>query len=157
METLTSFPRLKQWVFHHTTSVIATVADFMAMVGAVELTGVSPVVGTGVGATVGAITNFILARQWTYRRADGAAVQVQIARYLLVALVSLGLNTLGEHLFANVLHVQYVLGRVITAVIVSNAWNYPMQRFFVFSEGGGHAVRQNPQPAQQKRQQKDPS
>ena len=143
---MSSFPRLKQWIFHHTTSVIATAADFMSMVAAVELTGVSPVVGTGMGATVGAITNFILARQWTYRRSDGAAMQVQIARYLLVALVSLGLNAVGEHLFANVLHVQYVLGRVITAVIVSNAWNYPMQRFFVFSEGGGHGARQNPHP-----------
>jgi putative flippase GtrA len=150
---LASFPRLKQWVLHHTTSVIATAADFLSMVSAVEFAGVSPVAATGVGAAVGAITNFILARQWTYRRADGADVQVQIARYLLVALVSLGLNTLGEHLFANVLNVQYVLGRAITAVIVSNGWNYPMQRFFVFSDGAGHAGHQNPRQDEHK----DPS
>ena len=134
VESVDSFPRLKQWVIHHTTSVIGTVADFLSMVAVVELFGLSPVIGTGVGATIGAATNFILARHWTYRRPDGATVQVQIARYLLVSVVSLGLNALGEYLFTNVLHVQYVLGRVITAVIVSNAWNYPMQRFFVFRE-----------------------
>lgn len=133
VESVESFPRLKQWVIHHTTSVMATVADFLSMVAVVELLALSPVIGTGVGASIGAATNFILARHWTYRRPDGA-VQVQIARYLLVAVVSLGLNALGEYLFTNVLHVQYVLGRVITAVIVSNAWNYPMQRFFVFRE-----------------------
>jgi putative flippase GtrA len=129
------YPRLKQWVYHHTTSVIATCVDFGTMVVAVEFIGLSPVLGTGIGATLGAGANFFLARHWTYRGSEGAAVQVQIARYLLVALVSLGLNTGGEHLFANVLHVQYVLSRVITAVIVSNAWNYPMQRFFVFGAG----------------------
>ncbi|MBC8132057.1 MAG: GtrA family protein [Deltaproteobacteria bacterium] len=134
---MASFPRLKQWILHHTTSVIATGADFASMVTVVELTGVSPVVGTVIGATVGAFTNFMLARHWTYRRPkrnDDGTVPVQVARYLLVSLVSLGLNAAGEHVFANLLHVQYVLGRVITAVIVSNAWNYPMQRFFVFGD-----------------------
>ncbi|MES1172574.1 MAG: GtrA family protein [Bacteroidota bacterium] len=128
---MASFPRLTQWVLHHTTSVIATVVDFATMVAVVELSGASPVLATAVSALAGAITNFLLGRYWTYRGKAGA-VQGQVARYALVAVVSLGLNAAGEHLFANVLHVQYVLGRVITAVVVSNAWNYPMQRFFVF-------------------------
>jgi putative flippase GtrA len=107
------------------------------MVVAVEVMGLSPVWASVVGAAVGAVTNFFLARVWTYYRPDGEPVRVQLVRYLLVSSVSLGLNTAGEHLFANVLHIQYVLGRVITAVIVSNAWNYPMQRFFVFGDGKG--------------------
>jgi putative flippase GtrA len=129
--------RFKQWVFHHTTSVISTCTDFLAMVSGVELLGLSAVLGTVIGASVGATTNFLLARHWTYRQATGKGangVQIQMVRYLVVALVSLGLNAAGEHLFADVLHVQYVLGRVITAVIVSNGWNYPMQRFFVFGD-----------------------
>ncbi len=105
------------------------------MVVAVEVIGLSPVWGTVVGAAIGAGANFLLAREWTYQRADEEPVRVQLLRYLLVAAVSLGLNTTGEHVFANILHVQYVLARVITAVIVSNAWNYPMQRFFVFGDG----------------------
>jgi putative flippase GtrA len=132
-----SFPRLKQWVVHHTTSVIATCVDFATMIAVVEVLRLTPVWGTAIGATFGACANFVLARQWTYRTVDGGAVQVQIVRYLLVALLSLGLNAVGEHVFADVLHVQYVLGRVITAVIVSNAWNYPMQRFFVFGDRKG--------------------
>ena len=47
---------------------------------------------------------------------------------------SLGLNTLGEYLFLKVPHVHYFLARVITSTIVSNVWNYPLLRFFVFSE-----------------------
>lgn len=128
-----SFPRLKQWVLHHTTSVIATAVDFATMVAVVELFDASPVLATAISALAGAIANFLLGRYWTYRSKDDA-VQLQLVRYALVAAVSLGLNTAGEHLFANVLHVHYVLGRVITAVVVSNAWNYPMQRFYVFGD-----------------------
>jgi putative flippase GtrA len=129
--------RLKQWLIHHTSSLGAAVVDFGSMVTSVELLGVSPVLATVIGAALGAMTNFLLGRNWTYRRArrpGPKGIQMQMVRYLMTALVSLGLNATGEHLFVNVLHVQYVLGRVITAVIVSNGWNYPMQRFFVFRD-----------------------
>jgi len=131
-----SFPRFKQWLRHHTASFLGTIADFGTMVACVELLRLSPVVATAIAATVGAVTNFILGRNWTYEGRSGR-VQLQFARYVLVAAVSLGLNTGGEHLFANVIRLQYVLARVITAVIVSNAWNYPMQRFFVFGDQPG--------------------
>lgn len=133
--------RFKQWLSHHATSLIATVVDFGAMVAVVEVLHLSPVLATGVGATVGGLTSFLLAKQWIYRStrtADGA-VPLLLARYLLVALASLGLNAAGVHLLANELHVQYVLARVITAVVVSNAWNYPMQRFFVFEDRRVHS------------------
>ena len=53
---------------------------------------------------------------------------------MLVSGCSLGLNTLGEFLFLKVPHLHYLVARVISSIIVSNVWNYPMLRFFVFSE-----------------------
>lgn len=107
------------------------------MVAAVELLRLSPVVATVIGAAAGATTNFLLGRHWTYRLASASgALRAQAAKYIAVSAASLGLNAWGEHLFVNVLNVQYLLGRVITAVIVSNLWNYPMQRFFVFARRG---------------------
>ena len=103
------------------------------MVGCVEVMHTRPVPATVAGAACGAVTNFLLGRYWTYRRRDIAAPG-QALRYAMVSAASLGWNGAGEHLFADVLHVQYVLSRVITALIVSNAWNYPLQRFFVFGE-----------------------
>jgi putative flippase GtrA len=128
-----SFPRFFQWVRHHTASALGTAVDFATMIVCVEALHLSPVVATVIAATVGAVANFSLGRFWTYQ-GRGAALQPQFFRYALVAAASLGLNAAGEHLFADVLHVQYLLARVITAVVVSNAWNYPMQRFFVFGD-----------------------
>jgi len=112
--------------------VVSTIVDFTAMVIAVELGGVRPVPATVIAAACGAITNFALNRRFTYEAGHGRVTR-QVWRFVLVSGASLGLNALGMYGFHNVLGVQYMIARLVTAVIVSNAWNYPMLRFFVFS------------------------
>lgn len=103
------------------------------MVGTVELAGLGPVAATPIAACAGAVTNFTINRSFTYR-ATGNSMRDQLWRFALVSAGSLGLNTLGEFLFLKVPHLHYFLARVITSIIVSNVWNYPLLRFFVFSE-----------------------
>ena len=103
------------------------------MIGVVELLRLSPVLGTVVGAATGGVTNFLLGRHYTYRAHD-ARVSGQVARYTVVSGASLGLNALGEHLIITLLASHYILGRIIVATVVNNAWNYPMQRGFVFAQ-----------------------
>jgi putative flippase GtrA len=125
--------RLYEWMRHHISSLIGTGVDFVAMIGMVELAGASPVTGTVVGAAMGGVTNFWLGRYFTFR-SNANPVSGQFFRYGLVSLMSLALNALGEHLFISQFSSRYVLGRVLVAATVNNAWNYPMQRFFVFAE-----------------------
>jgi putative flippase GtrA len=133
--------RFWEWIRHHTTSVISTVVDYSVMVGLVELLHLSPVAATPIAAFTGGVTNFTLNRNFTYRGAGDRPIRGQILRYALVSGCSLGWNTLGEFLFLKVPHLHYFLARVITSTIVSNVWNYPLMRFFVFSENGGTARR----------------
>jgi putative flippase GtrA len=121
-----------QWVRHHATSFASTAVDYALMVAVVEVAHVPPVPATAVGACGGALANFFVNRSFTYR-AETGRVSAQAWRFGLVSAASLGLNALGEYLFHNVLGLQYMVARVITSVIVSNGWNYPMLRFFVFS------------------------
>ena len=101
------------------------------MIGLVELFRFSPVMGTVVGAAAGGVTSFTLGRHYTYRSlSDG--VSGQVFRYALVSGASLGLNALGEHLILSVLASHYILGRILVATTVNNAWNFPMQKLFVF-------------------------
>jgi putative flippase GtrA len=117
---------------HHAASIIATGADYLVMILGVEVLHVSPVAATPMGAFSGAITNFTLGRRFTYQATHVPAGK-QAWRYAVVSAASLGLNTAGEYLFHDVVRLEYLLARVITSVIVSNVWNYPMQRYFVFS------------------------
>jgi len=117
---------------HHAASIIAAVVDYLVMILGVEVLHLGPVAATPLGALSGAITNFTLGRRFTYKTTDVPAPS-QAWRYVLVSAASLGLNTAGEYLFQHILHIEYLLARIISSVIVSNAWNYPMQRYFVFS------------------------
>jgi putative flippase GtrA len=115
--------RIWEWVRHHISSLLGTGVDFATMIA-----------GTVMGATVGGVTNFWLGRRFTFR-SRSKQVSGQFLRYGLVSAASLGLNALGEHLFITYIASRYVLGRILVASTVNNAWNYPMQRFFVFAEG----------------------
>jgi putative flippase GtrA len=134
---------LWEWIRHHIASIAATIVDYGLMIGLVELAHLGPVAATAIGALCGGVTNFTLGRVFTYRATE-ASLGRQSWRYALVSAASLGLNAAGEYLFSSVLGLQYLLARVITSVIVSNAWNYPLQRFFVFSRranGSEHPTR----------------
>jgi putative flippase GtrA len=121
-----------QWMRHNSASLIAAAVDYLVMILCVELGGIGPVAATPIGAFSGAVVNFTMGRWFTYKTTEVPAPR-QAWRYMLVSAGSLGLNTAGEYLFHRVLGLEYVLARVISSVIVSNAWNFPLQRYFVFS------------------------
>ena len=117
---------------HQLGSLVTTGVDFSAMIALVHL-GLTPVAGTAIGATCGAVTNFALGRHWIFPADAPARVHRQAVRYAIVSAASLGLNTLGEFVMHDLLRVQYVVARLIVAVVVSLSWNYPLQRAWVFA------------------------
>lgn len=118
---------------HQTGAVLATLVDFATMTAMVEMLGASPVSGTALGATLGAVTNFTLSRRWVFR-ARGERAEAQALRYALVSLTSLGLNTFGEYVLASRLGFEYLSARVVVSLAVSLLWNFPMHRQFVFRQ-----------------------
>jgi putative flippase GtrA len=119
---------------HQVGAFVATAVDFSIMVLCVERLGLAPVAATAIGASVGAFTNFMLARAWIFRRHEGHWAE-QAIRYVLVSGGGAGWNTLGEHLMHDIERVQYVFARALVSVAVSLLWSFPMQRRFVFREG----------------------
>lgn len=116
---------------HQAAAMAATGVDFAVMIAAVSLFGLSPVLGTVIGAGSGAVTNFLLGRNWTFE-ARHSPPGAQAVRYAFVSATSLGLNASGEWFLTAVLGLNYVLARVAVAATVSVLWNFPLQRFFVF-------------------------
>jgi putative flippase GtrA len=125
---------------HQAGSFAATTLDFTTMVALVSGLGLPPPIGTAIGAACGGTLNFILGRRWIFR-ATHRHPAPQAGRYALVSFSSLLLNTGGEHLVADLLHVQYVAARACVAIAVGIFWNFPMQRHFVFGGGSLGAQR----------------
>lgn len=116
---------------HQLASVATTALDYLAMILLVSGAGLDPVRGTIIGATVGATSNFLLGRHFIYRARE-RGVPGQLARYALVAAISLFWNGFGEHLLAVQLGMQYIAARLVVGTMVSLVWNFPLQRYFVF-------------------------
>jgi putative flippase GtrA len=135
---------------HQIASVVSTVVDFGMMVVMVQLAHLSPVIGTGIGAACGALTNFQLGRHFTFVARDEHAAP-QAARYALVSAASAGLNALGEYGLHDRLGVQYVAARAIVAIAVSFLWNFPLQRYFVFPTHAPDGGRDEPWVVQDRR------
>jgi putative flippase GtrA len=120
---------------HQIGAVVATIVDFATMIVLVERVGLSPVAGTVVGASLGAITNFLVGRVWVFQAHTGHWA-AQGSRYAVVSAASAGWNALGEHVVHDIAGMQYVLARVLVSIAVSLLWNFPMQRRFVFRDRG---------------------
>ena len=115
---------------HQLASLVATGVDYCIMIACVSLFGLSPVLGTVLGALCGGVTSFTLGRRWFFDARAGD-VRAQALRYSLVSLLSLVGNAAGEWLLVRA-GVQYVLARVVASTTVGLLWNFPMHRHFVF-------------------------
>lgn len=124
-------------------SQIASWIDLGSSIGLVAL-GVSKWVATPVGAVIGGVVNCLINYRFTFRATDCSLRSVAV-KYLMIWLGSLLLNTVGTGLLANALdtwHLLEMLGftnvgsfavaRVVVSLVVSLAWNYLMQKNFVY-------------------------
>ena len=114
------------------TSVFTTALDFAALTGLVELAGVNYVIATFVGTVIGATSNFLINRAWSFKAAAHAPLHHQALRMLPVQVGSSGLQTLGVWLFTRFAGLPYVASKLVVAVLVYLGWNYPLNRYFVF-------------------------
>lgn len=115
---------------HQLSSLVATAVDYCVMIACVSLFGLSPVVGTVLGASCGAVTSFTLGRRWVFDARQGN-LRRQALRYAAVSALSLCGNAGGEWLMVR-LGLHYVVARVVASTVVGVGWNFPMHRHFVF-------------------------
>lgn len=107
--------------------------------------GLSSWLATGTGAVAGGIINCCINYRFTFR-AQGVGMHAVAVKYLLVWIGSLLLNTYGTAGLYDLLRSIpmldelgftekgcYAVARVGTSLIVSIAWNFLLQRYFVYS------------------------
>ncbi len=112
-------------------ALLATAGDFVTLIFLTELVGLWYLLSTILGALVGAIIAFTLGRNWAFVSKEEAQSK-QALKYGVVALGSLGLNTLGVFFFTDVLEVQYIISKSITAGIVALGYNFPLSKYYTF-------------------------
>jgi len=112
-------------------SLVATAVDFGTLFVATEVFSIWYVYSTGLGAFLGAVTNFALNRFWSFE-ATHVHWGPQAFRYGIVSAGSLGLNMLGVYVITDAGGLKYGISKVLTAFLVGLLFNFPLHRRYVF-------------------------
>jgi len=113
-------------------AAVATGIDFGVTLLTKELVGIHYVYAVAAGALCGAITAFLLNRNWVFAAANGN-VAVQAFRYVVALGGSVLLNTAGTYALTELVHSHYLLSKVMVAVAIGVTYSYFVLKSFVFT------------------------
>ena len=116
-------------------NVLATAVDFLFMWALVIWAGRSPFWATALGCVVGGAINLSINMFWTFATRSEAKLP-QIRRYTFVSLTSALLNASGVWVMLQLPDVEFRIAWLFVRVAVGLAWNYPLQRDYVFASSG---------------------
>ena len=111
--------------------------DYLVMIVFTEFFHVHYTISICIGGFVGALVNFSLNKNWTFRSKDKYykhSVKVQLIKFSAMALNSILLKSSGTYLVTRFFRIDYKISRIIVDLIVSIGINYNLQRFWVFKQ-----------------------
>jgi len=108
------------------------VVNLVVYAACVHGAGVDYRVAAALAFVVALSTNFVLNRHFTFDARDAGRLHQQAARFLVVSLVSFGVNLLALQVLVDILEVPKVLAQAI-AVVVAAPVNFAGQRFWAFA------------------------
>jgi len=116
-----------------TTAILGSLVDFLVTLILHKLLHYNIIISNFIGNICGAITQFILSRNWAFKAGDGK-ISLQIIKYIIVWVGNLLLSAGGVYFFAYCLHLDGIISKIITSVILGLTYNYIMQKKFVFAK-----------------------
>lgn len=122
---------MKTFLKANVAATVASACDYVFTFVMVKFAGVDKVLACIGGTVAGGIINFLICRYWAFKVADGAMIQ-QGKKYFLTWIGNLVLNASGVYLLIHVAGVDYMLAKVLISLTVALAYNYPLQKKYVF-------------------------
>jgi putative flippase GtrA len=117
-------------------SLVGGGVDYAIMVFFTEVFHVHYTISIAIGGIFGAVINFGINKGWTFRAKDKPykhGTYIQIFKFSLVVINSIVLKSTGTYLITNYLKIDYKISRIIVDLIVSLAFNFTLQRRWVFN------------------------
>lgn len=128
--------RAETFVRHQAATLVATACDFGVYAALALGLGVAAPAAALVGAAVGAVVHFSLARARVFRDAGAADLGGQAARYAASAALIALANAGGVALFVGGL--GPMPARLVTSVVVAVLVSWPLHRYWVFPPAPSH-------------------
>ena len=116
---------------------VGGITDYMIMIFFTEIFHIHYTLSIAIGGVIGAIINFSLNKTWTFHTKDipyQDSVPKQLMKFVLVVANSIVLKSTGTYLITTFLGVDYKISRLFTDLFVSIAFNYTLQKYWVFNK-----------------------
>lgn len=81
---------------------------------------------------LGVINSYVWNRRWTFRSKEPKKFH-QFSKFLVVASVGLGINTLIMFIVVSQLHLSDIIGLLLSSIFVMS-WNFLVNKFWTFRE-----------------------
>jgi putative flippase GtrA len=122
---------MKTFLRANASSLTASFCDYLVTFTLMGFLQVDPVIASVLGTVVGGIVNFLIGRHWAFKSSRVPFFQ-QGRKYLLTWVGNLILNALGVYLLNKQFGVDGFISKIVTSLTVSIAYNYPIQKKYVF-------------------------
>ncbi|GAB2806741.1 GtrA family protein [Ferruginibacter profundus] len=114
-------------------ALMASLFDFAVTTGAIYFFKVHVVTAAITGTVSGGLINFLIGRYWAFNAA-GTSTRSQALKYLLVWTGNLLLNAGGMYFLTKLASLHYALAKLVVACCIAIAYNYPLQKNYVFKK-----------------------
>ena len=110
---------------------MSAIGHYGLLILLVQVADADAVLASAAGALLGAVINYFLNYHFTFQ--SSKKHHESIAKFIVVAAVGLGLNTLFMWIMVNLLGLHYLLSQVATTGLVL-IWSFLGNRFWTFHE-----------------------
>lgn len=124
---------MKTFIKAQLSSFTGAVVDYLCMILLTEVFGVFYTYSIIMGGIVGAVVNFYINRNWSFR-AKGERKRVQLMKFSCMVAGSVLMKSYGTLFLTNLTGLDYKLTRLMVDAVVAFGFNYPLQKYWIFGK-----------------------
>lgn len=120
-----------------TSAFLGGAVDYLMMIFFTEVFNLHYTISILIGGVIGAIVNFSINKKWTFYSKRGFyknSSLKQLLKFVFVVLNSILLKSSGTYFITTFLGLDYKISRIVTDLFVSIAFNYPLQKYWIFKK-----------------------
>ena len=118
-------------------SLSGGIVDYLTMVFFTEVFDIHYTISIAIGGIVGAVVNFLINKNWTFKSVKHKYKNTSLCQFLkfsLVVINSILLKSSGTYFITRYIGFDYKISRIIIDLIVSLAFNFTLQKTWVFKK-----------------------
>ena len=108
----------------------AFLIDYGVMIALTELCGINYLISSGNSFVVSVIYNYILSVRWVFEVDENGDKRKEFVIFIVLSLIGLGLNQLLMWVFVSMIHIFYMVAKIIVTAIVM-LYNFITRKLFL--------------------------